>query len=46
MTYFDASQLWENLNETMLNDERFRGFRPAIIKAGSEYEVKIREIYK
>ena len=49
MNYFDANKLWEALNEVMLSDERFKGYRPALKHIDGEvpnmYKVEIREAY-
>ena len=45
MTYFEAKDLWEALNDVMTNDQRLRGFRPTIQRDGNAYKVEIREIY-
>lgn len=49
MTYYDANRLWEALNEVMLSDERFKGYRPTLKHVDGEvlnmYKVEIREAY-
>jgi hypothetical protein len=49
MTYGKANELWEALNEVMLTDERFKGFRPVLKHIDGEvinnYKIEIREIY-
>ena len=55
MTYKQADELWQALNDVMLTDERFRGYRPVIqhIDVPKEwgggvnnYRVEIREAYE
>ena len=49
MTYKQANELWEALNEVMLADERFKGYRPILQHVDSSelnnYKVEIREVY-
>ena len=55
MTYKQADELWQALNDVMLTDERFKGYRPVIqhIDVPKEwgggvnnYRVEIRKAYE
>ena len=50
MTYKQAEELWLALNDVMLNDERFRGYRPVIKRKDgvvhNYYHIEIRGIYE